>query len=390
MTNIKDFKVGDKVRCVVDNGIRDLTVRKEYRVLRVYGDDVELIDDAGDEYQYDIRLFEPVAKDNEDLTTLLPNMQAMGNKEIEMTNLDNFLNCKKVRCVVDNWLAYLTTEKEYEVLHVAKYTVSIIDDSGDERVYDIGLFEPVLETVTKDSEDLNTLFTNMQATENKRAKTTNVSTFKVGDKVRCVNNWHSDLTVGKEYEVLRVDKYTVHIIDERGIECNYDIGLFEPVSETATQSNDEIDSTPCETRTVAKFEVGDKVYSNLSGRIETIEEIKDKALYSISGRYMVASASCQATQENYEMLCKIYPHIEFEKPPVALKGSNLCRAMLDKGWKYVPCYVSDVSEKDAEECQCDEIVISFRDDEFIANDYWQYAVPFDLRTGEPLTEEVLK
>lgn len=381
MTNIKDFKVGDKVRCVVDNGIRDLTVRKEYRVLRVYGDDVELIDDAGDEYQYDIRLFEPVAKDNEDLTTLLPNMQAMGNKEIEMTNLDNFLNCKKVRCVVDNWLAYLTTEKEYEVLHVAKYTVSIIDDSGDERVYDIGLFEPVLETVTKDSEDLNTLFTNMQATENKRAKTTNVSTFKVGDKVRCVKDFAAYLTVGKEYEVLSAGRYVVQIIDDSGDKWEYHVDRFEPV----TQANDGVDST------VAKFKVGDKIYCNVLDHIETVKEVlNDKVLFSVNEDYMTVSTCCHATQENYEMLCKIYPHNRFEKPPVILKGNDLCRAMLDKGWKYVPCYVSDVSEKDAEECQCDEIVISFRDDEFIANDYWQYAVPFDLRTGEPLTEEVLK
>ena len=289
-----------------------------------------------------------------------------------MANVKDFKAGMKVRCV-GNSRAELIVGKNYEVLSAGKYGVQVINENGDKWEYHVNRFEPVSENVAKDNDEL-------QAEE----------IFKVGDKVQCFDNWLAYLSSEKEYEVLRVGNYTLNIIDDSGNECDYDIGLFEPVSETATQSNDEIDSTPCETRTVAKFEVGDKVYSNLSGRIETIEEIKDKALYSISGRYMVASASCQATQENYEMLCKIYPHIEFEKPPVALKGSNLCRAMLDKGWKYVPCYVSDVSEKDAEECQCDEIVISFRDDEFIANDYWQYAVPFDLRTGEPLTEEVLK
>ena len=293
MTNVNDFKQCKKVRCVNNNGFQDLTVGKEYEALRVYGDNVVLIDDAGDEYQYDIRLFEPVAKDNEDLTTLLPNMQAMGNKEIEMTNLDNFLNCKKVRCVVDNWLAYLTTEKEYEVLHVAKYTVSIIDDSGDERVYDIGLFEPVIE------------------------------------------------------------------------------------------ANDELDSTPCETRTVAKFEVGDKVYCSLLDCIETVQAvIKDRILFSVNGEYMSVSTCCHATQENYEMLCKLYPHNRFEKPPVVLKGSDLCRAMLERGDKYVPCFFDDESYEKAIKDK-NSVIIECTD----LGDCVNYLVPFDPCTGEPLTAE---
>ena len=251
-------------------------------------------------------------------------------------------------------------------------------DYGNHRTYDINYFEPVSENVAKDNDEL-------QAEE----------IFKVGDKVQCFDNWLAYLSSEKEYEVLRVGNYTLNIIDDSGNECDYDIGLFEPVSETATQSNDEIDSTPCETRTVAKFEVGDKVYSNLSGRIETIEEIKDKALYSISGRYMVASASCQATQENYEMLCKIYPHIEFEKPPVILRGSDLCRAMLERGDKYAPCYVHDRSDDEAIDRKQYVTVTNetpksgYNFSSTGAND-WKYAVPIDPRIGEPLTEEVLK
>lgn len=218
---------------------------------------------------------------------------------------------------------------------------------------------------------------------------TNVNTFKDGDKVRCVDN--SDIgyfIVGKEYELLSVSKYGVQIIDDAGVERHCTPYYFEPVVEPAAQDNDGLDSTPCETRTVTEFEVGDKVYCSLLDCIETVKEvINDRILFSVNGEYMSISTCCYATQENYEMLCKLYPHNHFEKPLIVLKGSDLCRAMLERGDKYVPCYVSDVSEEEAEEGQCEEFVTSFKNGEFISNYDWQYAIPFDPRTGEVLTAE---
>ena len=243
-----------------------------------------------DSFVFNAHTFEEIQAD--DLIALLTDTQATKNKETKMTNLDNFLNCKKVRCVDDNGIRDLTVGKQYGALKIYEDNVELIDDAGDEYAYDIGLFEPVIKTVEPQVEEI----------------------FKAGMKVRCVNNWCSDLTVGKEYEVLHVDEYTVHIIDDRGIECNYDIRLFEPT----TKVNDGLDSMPCET--VTEFEVGDKIYCNLLGCIETVEVvINDETLLSVNGRYMFVSTCCQATQENYEMLCKIFPHIHFEKPPAVLK-----------------------------------------------------------------------
>lgn len=229
---------------------------------------------------------------------------------------------------------------------------------------------------------------------------TNVNDFKAGMKVRCVNN--SDIgyfIVGKEYELLSVSKYGVQIIDDAGVRYCMPY-YFEPVVEPVVQDSDEPQAEEI-------FKDGDKAYCPyVSGQIFTVcrddrynkdgliivDKFNKEIARIVKGvtEFSKISIIFHATEENRQALQVLHPHIEFEKPPVVLQGSDLCRAMLDKGWKYVPCYVSDVSEKDAEECQCDEIVISFRDDEFIANDYWQYAVPFDLRTGEPLTEEVLK
>ena len=97
-----------------------------------------------------------------------------------------------------------------------------------------------------------------------------------------------------------------------------------------------------------------------------------------------------ATQENYEMLSKRYSHIKFEAPPKELTGSDLCRAMLEKGWNLVPCVVSDTSDNEAllnDDCQ---LIDEWYNGYFECNgNRFKYAVPFDPRTGEPLTESIL-
>ena len=92
------------------------------------------------------------------------------------------------------------------------------------------------------------------------------------------------------------------------------------------------------------------------------------------------------------MLCNLYPHIEFEQPAKELKGSDLCRAMLDKGWKYVPCYVSNTSDKNAVELDDCGVIYTVNHNGNFQDGYgetWCHVVPFDPRTGEPLTEAVL-
>ena len=139
--------------------------------------------------------------------------------------------------------------------------------------------------------------------------------------------------------------------------------------------------------------MGDKVYLFGTNYIEEITKIIGANIY-LAGADFDASVSikeiCHATQENYELLCKLYPRIEFEQPAKELKGSDLCRAMLEKGWKVVNCVCSDSSDNDAlSNDECDMIdefsILGF---EGLAHN-WRFAVPFDPRTGEPLTEAVL-
>ncbi|EOH1988377.1 hypothetical protein ACLWP4_001209 [Campylobacter jejuni] len=210
-------------------------------------------------------------------------------------------------------------------------------------------------------------------------------------KVRCVDNdGCNDLTIGKEYEVTRLS-LAVHIIDDDDGEYSYQARRFEPVLDSAENPLQNIELTPEFEAVEPKFKVGDKVYYGSEPDVLTILEfdVDGWARMDSWAGFVDSSRLCKATPENYEMLCKLYPHIEFEQPPKPLTGNDLCRAMLDKGWKYVPCFVSDENEWDAvSSCNTDNI-ISYEDGEFWSNDSYKYAVPFDPKTGQHLTESIL-
>ena len=125
-----------------------------------------------------------------------------------------------------------------------------------------------------------------------------------------------------------------------------------------------------------------------------IETHNDKEKIWEWGCEKYAPAICHATPENHALLSKLHPHIKFEAPPKELMGSDLCRAMLEKGWKYVPCYVHDGSDDEAinrkhyVSVKNETPRSGYNFSGTGAND-WKYAVPIDPRTGEPLTESVL-
>ncbi len=221
-------------------------------------------------------------------------------------------------------------------------------------------------------------------------------------KVKCVIGYGRHLTVGETYHVLglSVPNNLVQVENDNGFITEYDSEKFEPVLDSAENPLQKMELTP-EFETEAsepKFEVGNKVYFGLSKNIEEIERFLDflDGIYAKSkrGNLCPLKACCHATPENREMLCKLYPHIEFEQPPKELKGSDLARAMLEKGWKYVPCYVHDGSDDEAinrkhyVSVKNETPRSGYNFSGTGAND-WKCAVPIDPRTGEPLTEAVL-
>lgn len=209
-------------------------------------------------------------------------------------------------------------------------------------------------------------------------------------QVRCIRKDCPTLTAGKTYAVLSVTSSGIKTLDDENEEWWSPIFCFEPVIESSEKLPQVAGS---------KFKAGEKVYFSTDPDIKTISEVSNDNTVRFMGKpdWADSNRCCHATQENYEKLCSLFECIDFEQPPKPLTGSDLCRAMLEKGWNCVPCYISDSSDTHALERQPRTIVAitgmhkdhpSF----FIygsGKSFIPYAVPFDPKTSDPLTEAVL-
>lgn len=78
-----------------------------------------------------------------------------------------------------------------------------------------------------------------------------------------------------------------------------------------------------------------------------------------------------------------------ERETVELTGSDLCRAMLERGDKFVMCLVSDMSHAGAiSNCSKPRLIVNHEVMGFIEEPkdlYWHFAVPINNQ-GEPLTQ----
>jgi len=238
-------------------------------------------------------------------------------------------------------------------------------------------------------------------------------------KVRCVEgNYSHGLIRDRVYDVISTDynKFFGKLfikIDKNGIGTSYLSDFFEPVLDSAENPLQNMKLTPefeaVEPITAPRFEAGQKAYCpwlNV-GRLVLLESnhtdylfaetAKGKQYFNKDGTSIDVTSPAQpdlfhATQENYELLSKLMPWVNFEQPPKPLTGSDLARAMLDKGWKYVPCYVSNTSDKNAVELDDCGVIYAVNHNGNFQDGYgetWCHVVPFDPRTGEPLTESIL-
>ena len=213
-------------------------------------------------------------------------------------------------------------------------------------------------------------------------------------KVRCVKGYDDCLEIGKEYEVIDIS-VEIKVKDDEGKFLYWESDHFEPVLDSAENPLQGAELTPEFEAVEPKFKVGDKVYWGLNSRIFKVYRLVTTNVLQVELDDCVEDAHkdelCLATQENYGKLCSLFERIDFEQPLKELKGSDLCRAMLDKGWVSVPCYISDESDYEADNNAFCALIGKFdRCFKELATNYeHEYAVPFDPRTGEPLTEAVL-
>ena len=141
------------------------------------------------------------------------------------------------------------------------------------------------------------------------------------------------------------------------------------------------------------FKVGDKVYKYGETDVKTVLEVFEYGYMQISNypHRVNHETICYATQENYEMLCKLYPHIQFELPPKEITGSDLTKGMFKRGTFAVVCKCSDTSEIMAIAMSPLRLIVGYSDGYFEENNgkFWKFAIPYDPKTRIPLTEDIL-
>ena len=216
------------------------------------------------------------------------------------------------------------------------------------------------------------------------------------NSVRCIKTKvHEDLVEGEIYKVEGFDDETIKIVDSNGFSSWHNKNLFEPVlNNDMSKSNSEIDISENSVDDVnTNFKVGDKVYKYGETDVKTVLEVFEDGYMRISNylHRVNHEVICHATQENYEMLCKPYPHIQFELPPKEITRSDLTKEMFKRGTFVAVCKCSDTSEIMAIAMSPLRLIVGYSDGYFEENNgkFWKFAIPYDPKTEIPLTEDVL-
>ena len=200
-------------------------------------------------------------------------------------------------------------------------------------------------------------------------------------KVKCIYIDLDCLTVGEEYNVVEVDDGFYKVRNDCGITWWYYNNRFETLDRESNPKGKQ------------EFSVGDNVYKYGETDVKTVLEVFNDGYMNLSNypHRVNHESICHATQENYEMLCKPYPHIEFELPPKPLTGNDLTKGMFERGDFAVVCKCSDTSESSAITFSPLRLIVGYSNGRFEENNgkCWNYAVPFDPKTNLPLTEDVL-
>ena len=296
--------------------------------------------------------------------------------------LDKTLNFKKVRCV-KGYDDCLEIGKEYEVIDIS-VEIKVKDDEGEILYWESDYFEPVPDSAEKPLQNIE-LTPEFEAVEPK---------FEVGNKV--YKYGETDVkTVLEVFEdgYMRISNYPHRVNHEllcHATPENHAM-LSKPYPHIEFEQPPTQADTNADIKDTLKFKVGDKVYFGTFGEVKTVSEVGGDNDLELNGEigWVSGDCCCHATQENYERLQATFYGIKFERPP--LTGSDLARAMVDKGWFIVDCYVSAISDEDALRFRNKRMQVALFGDGLFTDGVKQFpfAVPFDPRTGEPLTESVL-
>nr|WP_313098134.1 hypothetical protein [Moraxella sp. CTOTU48717] len=175
-------------------------------------------------------------------------------------------------------------------------------------------------------------------------------------KVRCVKGYDDCLEIGKEYNVIDIS-VEIKVKDDRGELLYWESDYFEPVlADNSINIQDigtDILDTNADIKDTPKFKIGSGFYFGLNSKIYIVKKCTDNEIFANDPYDPIELLSlrkihcCPATPENYERLQATFPDIEFEQPPKELAGTDLAKALIEKGWVGFNCLCGHSGDENA-------------------------------------------
>ena len=291
-------------------------------------------------------------------------------------NLDDLLKVNSVRCIKTKVHEDLVEGEIYKVEGFDDETIKIVDRNGFSSWHNKNLFEPVINNDINLDELLKHLEVGRSWKEIGCNHVVTITEIESGFANNIMVEFKSDCCLSSSPLRMFLKDFTPIL--------NNDMSKSNSEIDISLNSVDDVNTT---------FKVGDKVYKYGETDVKTVLEVFEYGYMQISNYpYRVNHETiCYATQENYEILCKLYPHIEFELPPKEITGSDLTKGMFERGDFAVVCKCSNIGEYSAIAASPLRLITEYSEGRFLDNTghLWGYAVPCDPKTNLPLTEDVL-
>ena len=230
-------------------------------------------------------------------------------------NLNELLKVNSVRCIKTKVYENLVGGEIYKVEGFDDETIKIVDRNGFSSWHNKNLFEPV----PNNDIDLYELINHLEVGKNWKEIGCNhvvtITEIESGFANNIMVEFKSDCCLSSSPLGMFLKDFTPIL--------NNDMSKSNSEIDISLNSVDDVNTT---------FKVGDKVYKYGETDVKTVLEVFEYGYMQISNypHRVNHETICYATQENYEILCKLYSHIEFEQPPKEITRSGLTKEMLQR------------------------------------------------------------
>ena len=230
-------------------------------------------------------------------------------------NLDELLKVYSVRCIKTKVHEDLVEGEIYKVEGFDDETIKIVDRNGFSSWHNKNLFEPIPNNDINLDELVKHLEVGRSWKEIGCNHVVTITEIESGFANNIMVEFKSDCCLSSSPLRMFLKDFTPVL--------NNDMSKSNSEIDTSLNGVDDVNTT---------FKVGDKVYKYGETDVKTVLEVFEYGYMQISNypHRVNHETICYATQENYEILCKLYSHIEFEQPPKEITRSGLTKEMLQR------------------------------------------------------------